>query len=165
MYPIIVVAILILAAIVSVRYLRRQPLTIRRSLLIKYVCYGVIGLTIMLAVTGKIYWLGAAIAAVIPVASKLGIWGLRFLPVFQQWRKHKQSDHSKPRTKSAMNYSVANYEEALALFGLTATADKKQIIQRHRELMQKNHPDRGGSNYLAAQINEAKTVLLEAVKQ
>jgi hypothetical protein len=165
MYRVIVASILIVAAMALVRYLRRQPATVRRSLLIKYIFYGLGGLTIVLAATGKIHWLGAAIAAMIPVASKLGIWGLRFFPLFQQWRRHKQSNHSKQHGNSAMNYSVANYEEALALFGLTATADKKQIIQRHRELMQKHHPDRGGSNDLAAQINEAKEILLEAAKK
>jgi DnaJ homolog subfamily C member 19 len=165
MYPIIVVAIFIIAAVALVRYLRRQPATTRRSLLIKYIFYVLVVLTIALAATGRIHWLGAAITAMIPIASKLVIWGLRFLPFLQQWRRHKQDSNNKSHAKSATNYSVANYEEALALFGLTATADKKQIIKRHRELIQKNHPDRGGSDYLAAKINEAKEVLLKATKK
>ena len=50
--------------------------------------------------------------------------------------------------------------EALAILGLTKPIDRQIIIQTHRRLIQKLHPDRGGSNYLAAKINQAKDYLL-----
>ena len=50
--------------------------------------------------------------------------------------------------------------EALAVLGLGEDADNEAIIAAHRSLIQKLHPDRGGNDYLAAKINQAKDQLL-----
>jgi hypothetical protein len=56
--------------------------------------------------------------------------------------------------------SLLSPEEALDVLGLAHGATASAIRAAHRRLVQLVHPDRGGSNYLAARINEAKDILL-----
>lgn len=44
-------------------------------------------------------------------------------------------------------------------------ATKQKIKEAHRKIMLLNHPDRGGSPYLALKINEAKDFLENKVKR
>lgn len=56
--------------------------------------------------------------------------------------------------------STMSRDEALKVLGLGPGASADDIREAHRRLILQNHPDRGGSDYLASKINEAKDVLL-----
>jgi hypothetical protein len=74
------------------------------------------------------------------------------------WSEHAQGGTSAGR--NAARRGKMTEEEAYQILGVRAGASAEEIGRAHRALMKKVHPDQGGSTYLAAQINEAKEVLL-----
>ena len=74
------------------------------------------------------------------------------------WREHLQRKRSSSSSRSTR--SGMTREEALKVLGLKEGASEDEIRAAHRKLMMQNHPDRGGTDYIAAKINEAKDVLL-----
>ena len=75
------------------------------------------------------------------------------------WREqfgHEDTGNGKNGGSSA-NITL---EEAYEILGIQPGASIDEIRYAHKRLMQKVHPDRGGSPYLAAKINQAKEIIL-----
>lgn len=155
---IILVAILAIALILWHKITRARGQQ-RKKLIFWSIFGAIIAILGGLAITGHLNIITALIAslvALLPRAFQL----LKYLPflsrIYQQSRPQGQSSQTPPPPgKQAMST-----EEAMEVLGLKPGYTKQDIIQAHRRMMQKVHPDRGGSDYLAAQINQAKETLL-----
>lgn len=76
------------------------------------------------------------------------------------WREDDNPEQAQP-SSAGEQMDVA---KAYKILGLSPGCSREEIVEAHRKLMQKNHPDRGGSDFLAAQINQAKDLLLKLVR-
>jgi DnaJ homolog subfamily C member 19 len=119
----------------------------------------VLGLGI-LAASGRLHWLVAAGAAVFPFLRR-GLGLLRFLPIVGSLFSRFRNASGTGQQRTAAPGSVMTRSQALDILGLSGQPSRDQILAAHRRLIQKLHPDRGGSTYLAQQLNEAKQRLLD----
>ncbi len=93
------------------------------------------------------------------------------LQLLDAWvaREHSdwvREDHEEEETHHApaAGGQEMSCEDALALLGLEEGAGAQEIRSAHRRLMRRLHPDHGGTSYLAAQLNRAKEILLDATQ-
>lgn len=76
------------------------------------------------------------------------------------WASRRFRPTAPPPPSSSISPTLTE-RDAREVLGLGLAPSREDIIEAHRRLMQKVHPDLGGSTYLARQLNEAKKVLLE----
>ena len=76
------------------------------------------------------------------------------------WRDHASAGDQTEGSGDQGSSGPMTHDEAYRLLGLPLGANKREIKAAYRQLMAKVHPDKGGSAYLAAKINEAKDLLL-----
>lgn len=158
--------ILFLLVFFTVQVLLKKPPTVLK----KYGRTALITLSVMLLsyllATGRLNWFFAFIIMTVtflfrllPTAVQLIPHWLQLRHYWYQWKNQTASQNSE-KTYQQSSKGEMSRAQAFEVLGLEPTASESEIITAHRKLIQKVHPDRGGSNYLAAQINLAKKTLL-----
>ncbi len=154
--------LILLLAVVGVVYIlfRRAQASSPEKRRAEYIKLGlgiavvvVIGLTL----TGRMHWIGAALTGLLVGLRQLLPTLIRLFPMLASLRgKQAAANEAKPPSSGP----TMSPTEALAVLGLEEGASEEEIIVAHRKMIQKIHPDRGGSDYLAAKINQAKDTLI-----
>jgi hypothetical protein len=78
-----------------------------------------------------------------------------------QRRQQADQNTEQQRTANRAASDQSARAEALAILGLDEGPTEEEVVSAHRSLIQKLHPDRGGNDFLAAKINQAKDILLK----
>jgi hypothetical protein len=157
------VLLLVIIAFFGLRaFLKASP-----SVLAKYaraILLGSIGAALLyLMATGRLNWLFALVGVGIAFMLRLMPALLHYAPQLHRlWQEFSGSKQNSSQGQSEVgSKGKMSVEEAYEVLGLKPGASEQDIIAAHRKLMQKIHPDRGGSDYLAAKINLAKKILLK----
>jgi DnaJ-domain-containing protein 1 len=138
----------------GLRAFERASVKSIKSLLAWIAALGGLSLALMLILTGRG---GAALGAIV-----------MFGPlIWQQWKAFAAPGASRAGARPGHGQRPAGRptgamtrEEAHQVLGLRPGASEAEIRAAHRRLMRGAHPDSGGSDWLAARVNQARDVLL-----
>ena len=102
------------------------------------------------------------LAAMIPIIRSLVI-GIIYNKIMDKiYKKEYKYDLNRKNDNFSQNMGK---EEALKIMGLDNNYDKEELIKRYHYMMKNNHPDKGGSEYIATQIITAKDILLNELQK
>jgi hypothetical protein len=160
---IVLILFLLIVAFYGLRILLKTPPDVLARHFKSILLFLVLLAFLYSALTGGLGWLTALVGIILAFLLRLIPVLLQFAPqlhrLWLEWtaaKQHRSGYQRPPGTKGAMTPA-----EAYEVLGLKAGASEQEILNAHRRLMQKIHPDRGGSDYLAAKINLAKKILLK----
>lgn len=161
MLRVLVFAIFVTLAVITYAQYKQLPPEQKRKLLWRVGSGIFLGLLILLVITGRMHWIGAVLGALLPFAR--GAFGL-ITQLLPYWLRRKQQ----PVTPQSQ--ILSNIDEAMEVLGLKGDIQNGEVTANmvndaHRHLIQKLHPDRGGNDYLAAKINQARDLLLAEIQK
>ena len=155
MARLLLLALLIFGAVYLRNRFVRTPKPQRKRLLMNWLLWGLVAAVVAMALAGRLHWIGGLLALSVPFIKQAALW-------FMQ-RKLNQHGQASASTAETATDTAMDIHQARQLLNLEAPYQKEDVIAAHRKLMQKNHPDQGGSDYLAAMLNQAKDLLLESL--
>ncbi|MFT4629687.1 MAG: flagellar biosynthesis component FlhA [Dinoroseobacter sp.] len=114
-----------------------------------------------LVASGRAHWLMGVLAALLALAGRVAQLA-QFAPIFKKmFGDANAASNSDSNPGQAPNTNQMTRQQAADLLGVEVNASDADIRLAHKRLMQKIHPDRGGSDALAKQINLAKDLLIK----
>jgi len=145
----------LLLALAGLGWLTRQPPGKVKSALIAIAMLTVAAVGLVLVLSGRLAGLVALIAGLSP-------WLSRATRLHAFWRmiRGQRPAGSAPPPPPPQGESSLTRAQAFEILGLSPNAGPDEIRAAHLRLMQANHPDRGGSTWIAARLNQARDLLL-----
>lgn len=145
------------ALIFGVKRWQSLPEADKASFAKKSLLYGTAGIVLALVFSGKAHWLMGVLAALLALAGRVAQFA-QYAPLF------KKMMGEEPKAPPSGSVAAAGLgmskQDAADILGVDLSTEPEDVRMAHKRLMQKMHPDRGGSDALAKQINQAKEVLL-----
>mgnify|MGYP000572006121 CR=1 FL=1 len=89
----------------------------------------------------------------------------RYRMVKGAWQTYQSFKDKVSGGSSTPNSTQMDRKQALDVLGLKDPIDQKMVNDAWQKLMQKLHPDSGGNDYLASQLNAARETLLNELKE
>ena len=149
MAPLLLGVVALLALMAALGMFSRANIATIKVFAAWVVGLGGLTLAVLLFLTGKV---------------GLGIAALAFVtPTVWEWMRPGTTPPWKRAAGTARPAAAAarmSRDEAYQVLGLARGADRAAIQAAYVRLMQAAHPDRGGSDWLAARINQARDTLL-----
>lgn len=150
---------------------RRLPPADRRRQFWRAVMLAGVVVLLFLVATGRLHVFAALGVVLVALLRRLPLL-IKLWPIWRKLKAYLAASAPTTRTGAGQDTgpSQGQYrgrypgqmtvEEAREILNVGPEADAVTIVQAHRRLMQKVHPDRGGKDGLAAHANEAKSRLL-----
>lgn len=136
----------------------------RKRLVVGFLFSIVFAFVLFMTLTGRIHYIAAIVTGLLPFVRRV-VPLLRYIPFVRRFVKNVKSENEKSTDGGSSkvvgsNSGIMTRAQAFEVLGLEEGASEEDIVDAHRRLMQKCHPDRGGNDFLAAQLNQAKDTLL-----
>ena len=149
------IVVAIVAAIYISKKWQKLPKVERKGFSQKAILWAAAIIILGLVMAGRAHWLMGVLAALLALAGRVAQFG-QYIPFFKKFFGQPGA----PPHQNPIGATGMTKQDAADILGVSINASKEDVRMAHKKLIQKMHPDRGGSDALAKQINNAKDVLL-----